>query len=341
MDVTILDCPSPPCEEFVRQRDDGELCHMPAWTQMVQNTFGHRGYYLVAQENGQVCGVLPLVHVRSRLFGNRMVSQAFSDYGGPLTTSPAAMESLYHRAIELADRCVCRCMEFRNTVAMPYDLHLRMDKVCMHLQLASDPQQVWKELRPQIRNRIRQAEKSGVTVTHGHRELLEDFYRLWTIRMHELGTPCYPRRLFESVLEMFPEQSRVFLAHCDGKVAAAFFAYAFNRCAHARWGAALREYDSKSPNYLLNWSAIEYYCRAGVRCFDFGRSTAGSSQHTFKERWGARVVQLNWQYWTRPGEELHLVKPDEPAYKRKTEMWKKLPLAMTRMVGPWISCSLP
>jgi predicted N-acyltransferase len=159
--------------------------------------------------------------------------------------------------------------------------------------------------------------------------------------MHELGTPCYSRDLFQDILETFPKQSRIFLAHCDGRVVAAIFAYAFNGVAHTRWGAALREYDSKSPNYLLNWAAIEYYSATGMRGFDFGRSTAGSGQATFKERWGAQAVPLNWQYWTRHGREPRLTTPEEPRYKRKIEMWKRLPLSMTRILGPRISCSLP
>lgn len=341
MDVDILENDGEACGQFVQQREGAELGHMPAWTRMICGAFGHAGYYLVAREQGQVRGVLPLVQIRSRLFGNRMVSQAFSDYGGPLAADAGAQESLYGRAVELAQRQGCECIEFRNVAPMPLDLHLRTDKVAMHLALATDPQVVWKDLRPQIRNRIRQAEKAGVTVTNGQQERLDDFYQLWTVRMHELGTPCYPRELFTCILETFPEQSRIFLAHCEGRVVAGIFAYAFNGCAHTRWGGALREYDDKSPNYLLNWAAIEYYCAAGMKIFDFGRSTAGSGQATFKERWGAQPVPLNWQYWTRDGQEPHLATPDAPCYKRKVEMWKRLPLWVTRAVGPRISCSLP
>lgn len=340
MNVTMEGADGLACDEFVRQRDDAQLCHLPAWTRMVEAAFGHRGYYLVARENGSVCGVLPLIHVRSRLFGNRMVSQAFSDYGGPIATGPAAMQALYNRAVELATRTGCQYLEFRNTVAMPYASHLRTDKVCARLRLAPDPQDVWKGLRPQIRNRIRKAEKCGVAVTHGHRDLLDDFYRLWTVRMRELGTPSYPRKLFEGILTTFAEQSRIFVARCRGQIVAALFACAFNGIAHTRWGAALRTYDAESPNYLLNWSAIEYYCRDGALWLDFGRSTADSSQHVFKKRWGAETVPLNWQYWTPCGQDLHVVRPDAPAYKRKTEIWRKLPLVVTRVVGPRISSGL-
>jgi len=329
------------CEQFVRNFAEARLCHLPVWTEMVENLFGHKGYYLVARDNGVVCGVLPLSHVRSKLFGYHFVSQPFSDYGGPLTKSPEVTETLYEHAIELVNQYKCDYIEFRNTVAIPQEMHLRTDKICMHLPLAKEPEVVWTGLRPQIRNRIRQAEKSGIIVTNGHIEMLDDFYRLWTIRMRELGTPCYSRELFRGILETFKDNSRIFLAHSGYKVAAAFFVYTFNGCVHSRWGATLREFDSLSPNYLLNWSAIEYYCKAGMSLFDFGRSTVGSGQHTFKKRWGAQPVQLNWQYWIRPGKSLNLAKPDVPKYRRKAEIWKKVPLVVTRIIGPRISCSLP
>jgi serine/alanine adding enzyme len=341
MSITVQEGPVERCTQFVHNIPEARMCHLPEWTKMVEELFGHRGHYLVACDNGEVCGVLPLSHVRSRLFGNHLVSQPFSDYGGPLVTNPAALEALYEHAVELAKRNKCDHIELRNTVAMPQEMHLRTDKICMHLPLASDTEVVWKGLRPQIRNRIRQAEKSGISVINGHIEMLDDFYRLWTIRMRELGTPCYSRGLFRGIMERFKDNSRIFLALSDNKVAAAFFVYTFNGCVHSRWGAALREYDSLSPNYLLNWSAIEYYCRSGMKWFDFGRSTVGSGQHTFKKRWGAGPVPLNWQYWIRPGGKLNLAKPDAPEYRRKTEIWKKIPLSVTRIIGPRISCSLP
>jgi FemAB-related protein (PEP-CTERM system-associated) len=329
------------CDQFVRSIAEARLCHLPEWTKMVERLFGHKGYYLVARDNGIVCGVLPLSHVRSKLFGYHFVSQPFSDYGGPLATSPEVTETLYEYATELANQYKCDYIEFRNTVAIPQEMHLRTDKICMHLPLATELEVVWKGLRPQIRNRIRQAEKSGIIVTNGHIEMLDEFYSLWTIRMRELGTPCYSRQLFRGILETFKDNSRIFLAHSGGKVAAAFFVYTFNGCVHSRWGAALREFDSLSPNYLLNWSAIEYYCKAGMRWFDFGRSTVDSGQHTFKKRWGAHPVLLNWQYWIRPGKSIDLVRSDNPKYKRKVEIWKKIPLSLTRLIGPRISRSLP
>jgi serine/alanine adding enzyme len=340
MDTFVLDVPRAECDEFVRGMAGARLCHLPEWTRMIEGTFGHRGYYLVARHEGRIRGVLPMMQVRSRLFGNRMISQPFSDYGGALAVDREALEALYGRAVEIARHRQCESIEFRNTEAWPYPLQMRTDKISMYLPLAPDPQEVWQGLRHKTRNRIRKAQAAGLTVISGGSELLDDFYRVWTIRMHELGTPCYPRRLFVSILETFPEAARVFLARHHEVTTAVLFAHTFQGWVQSCWGAALREYDDIGPNYVLNWAAIEYYCGRGMKAFDFGRSTVGSGQHTFKERWGACPVKLCWQYWTPDGKEVALARPDDPRYRRKVEIWRRMPLWMSRLLGPVISPAL-
>ncbi len=340
MDVSLRNPPDGECDDFVRGMAGAKLCHVPAWNAMVEATFGHKGYYLVAREGDRICGVLPFMHVRSRLFGNRMISQPFSDYGGVLASDPAAVEALYRRAVEIATQCRCRSIEFRNTTPLPYDLHVRTDKISMCLPLRSDPQEVWQDLRHKTRNRVVKAQREGLVVASGGHELLDDFYRVWTVRMHELGTPCYPRKLFRSILAAFPADSRIFRATLHGATTAVLFTYTFQSCVYCCWGAALRDYDPMGPNYILNWAAIEHYCKAGMRRFDFGRSTVGSGQHTFKERWGAQPVDLCWQYWTPPGGQLMLASPTDQRYAKKVELWKKMPLWMTRLMGPMISRAL-
>ena len=341
MEITKDDGLNPECESFVRQTEGAKLCHLPAWTAMVERVFGHKGHYLVAREQGRICGVLPLTQVRSRWFGNRLISQPFSDYGGPVVTSEAARDALYRRAVEIAQESGCESLELRNTVALPYELHARTDKISMCLPLAANPEQVWKELRHKTRNRVRKAQGAGLTVVSGGPELLNEFYRTWTIRMHELGTPCYPRKLFTGLLETFPDLATIFLARLDSVTTAGLFAYAFKGWVQSCWGAALREYDEIGPNYVLNWAAIEHYCHAGMKWFDFGRSTVGSGQHTFKERWGASPIDLCWQYWTPYGEQPALARPDDPKYRRKVQLWKRMPLWASRVIGPLISPALP
>ncbi len=341
MNVSILEYPDFECDNFVRGMPGAKLCHMPAWANMLERTFGHREFYLVTRDGGEICGVLPLTQVRSRFFGNRMISQAFSTYGGPLVKTPAALDILYKRAVELATECGCESIEFRNIEPIPYDLPLCTDNVCMYIPLPPDPDELWKSLRHQIRNRIRKAEKAGIRVDSGGLELLDDFYHVWTIRMHQFGTPCYPRKFFAGIMETFPSKSWIFLARLNDLTVGTLFVHHFNGLAQSRWGATLTEYDRMSPNYLLNWAAMKHYCEVGMKCFDFGRSRIDSSQYTFKKRWGTKLVQLHYQYWMRDGHELSLVRPENPKYRKRIEAWKKMPLFVTRLVGPYISRNLP
>ncbi|MHC4205455.1 MAG: FemAB family XrtA/PEP-CTERM system-associated protein [Planctomycetota bacterium] len=341
MQVDICNSNRPELDDFVRGMPEAKLCHLFAWAQNVVRPLGHKSFHLVAYQNDIVCGILPLTLIRSRLFGNRMISQAFSNYGGPLAENETVIKALYERAIELSKENGCHSIEFRNVAPLPYDLHQRTDKVTMCLPLTSDPDEIWKRLRPQMRNRIRKAEKAGLTVATGGSEMLADFYRIWTRRMHQLGTPCYPRRLFIAVLRAFPDDSCIFIVHLNRTPVGGLFVYGFNGLAQSRWGAVLTEYNDISPNYLLNWAAMKYFAASGAQWFDFGRSTVNSGQHVFKKRWGAKQIPLAYQYWTRPGHDLSIAKPDNPKYAARVETWKKLPLWFTRLAGPYISCGLP
>ena len=308
---------------------------------MVEKVFGHKRLYLVASQDGAVCGVLPLAHVRSKLFGDRMISQAFSNYGGPLTKSPAATDTLCKRAVELAFENGCESIELRNIDPIPYDFHLRTDKICMHLPLVDDPDELWHSFKPKIRNRVRKAEKSGIIIVRGGPELLDDFYRIWTVRMHQVGTPCYPRKLFSGIMETFPNNCQIFLTRLKDITIGAIFAYHFNGLVQIPWGAVLVEYNNLAPTSFLLWSIMKHFCSTGASCFDFGRTTIDSGPYKFKRQWGAKPIQLHYQYWTRPGHELSLAKPNNPKYRNKIQMWKRIPLWMTRLIGPTISRSLP
>ena len=341
MNVEILKTPDPACDGFVRGHPDGRLCFLPGWSDMVERRFGLESLYLAARTEGRVCGILPLVHARSFFFGNRLVSQAFVDYGGALAESAEACEALFRRAVELAEERRCESIEFRNVAPLPFDLVPRSDKIGMWLPLVADPEQVWKGLDAKVRNQVRKAEKSEIACASGGLELLEDFYGVYTVRMRQLGTPCYAKALMAGILETFPDNSRIFVVRLKETIVGAGITTFLGRFAEMQYASTLVEYNKLCPNNLLYWKAIEHYARAGAQYFDFGRSTVGGGTYDFKKQWECREVPLHYQYWVRPGVTLSEPTPDNPKYARKVEMWRKLPLWVTRVLGPRISRGLP
>ena len=341
MNIEIVDGHSPECDAYVDTRPDGRICHLTAWSDMVSTLFGHRPMYLVAREDDSICGVLPTTQVRSRLFGNRIISQAFSDYGGVLCDHDEARDALYGGAVELAVQRGCETIEFRNFDLLPYDLHRRTDKVTMLIPLDGGAEQVWTNVRPEIRKQTRKAKKLGLVSDSGGDELLKDYYRIYSARMHELGTPAYPRKLMSGLLNAFPGQVRLFVTRADnGDTVAAGLATCYNGMAEVRFSATLTRFNRMYPNRLLYWTMVEYYCEHGARVFDFGRSTVGGGNYEFKRRWRAQEVPLHYQYWASEGARWTPVVPTDPKYQRKVEMWKRMPLWLARLIGPRISRSL-
>src|SRR5262249_24090633 len=99
-------------DQFVEGAATATFFHRAAWKTVLERSFGHRAYFLYAEHDGVIEGVLPLVHISSRLFGNFLVSTAFGVYGGPAAASPA--QALNRRALEIADRLDVSHVEYRS-----------------------------------------------------------------------------------------------------------------------------------------------------------------------------------------------------------------------------------
>lgn len=341
MKVVDLEGNDAACEAFVRAMPNANLCHLPAYSEMVRRASGHRVLHLMAVDEGQVCGVLPLTHVRSRIFGNRMVSHAYRNYGGPLTSGPDATRALFGRAVELGTALGCESIELRNVEPLPFELELREGKVCMVLALEADPDAMWKRLNFKMRNHVRKAEKSSLEAVEGGLELLDDFYSVYTARLRELGTPAFGRGVMRAMLEAFPDNAKLFAVRLGTRTLAAGITTTFQGVIEIPYAASLSEFNKLAPNNLLYWTIIRRSCEQGLRAFDFGRCTIDSGTYQFKKQWGAEPVALHYQYWVRPGRTLSIASPDNPRYRRRIEMWRRLPLWATRLLGPPISRGLP
>src|SRR5262249_42058654 len=158
-----------------------------------KRALGHDSFYLVALEQDRIVGVLPLVHIKSSIFGRTLTSLAFLNYGGLLAASEAASSALVHAARELAARLRCQHVELRHKARRVPTLPCRQHKVTMVLRLELS---LWDRLDRKVRNQVRKAQKSGLTVCEGDTGLLPEFYEVFARNMRDLGTPVYSSRLF-------------------------------------------------------------------------------------------------------------------------------------------------
>jgi serine/alanine adding enzyme len=318
---------------------DGSCCyHLIAWKDMIEKSFGHKTHYLLSEDDqGNVDGVLPLAHLRSRLFGSFMVSLPYFNYGGICAKDPQVAEALRRQAVEIAREGGAGHIEFRYVARDGGDLPFKLSKVSMRLSLPENDDLLWNRLSSKLRSQVRRPTKEGMRAVFGRAEELDSFYHVFSVNMRDLGTPVYSRQFFRNILDCFPETSWICTVYDkQDKAVASGFLVGFKDVLEIPWASSLREYSRHSPNMLLYWNCLKVACEKGFRVFDFGRSTPGEGTYKFKEQWGAQPVPLHWHYWLRNGGPLPELNPKNPKYQLAIRFWKSLPVGVTRLIGPHV-----
>lgn len=314
----------------------------PAWLMVLQKGLGHPFYCLEAITGGQTRGLLPLSYVRSLLFGRFLVSLPYLNYGGVTADSDEAAQVMIERAVALADQLNVRYLELRHEE--PYEsalLDRRLtSKVQMRLPLPADSETLWRRLDGKVRNQIRKAHKLPLREAWGGAELLSEFYDVFARNMRDLGTPVFDRGLFKAILEQFPNQAELCVVRLENRAVAAALLLHGRGVTEVPSASSLRAFNYTNANMLLYWRLLARAIERGQAWFDFGRCSLDSNTHRFKKQWGAEAFPADWQYHLRRGS-IRDVRPENPRYGRAIRLWRKLPLFLTRWLGPHIVRGIP
>ncbi len=340
-DVRIepYDGPAPAWDEFVRRQPGWTHFHLWGWRRVLEDTFGHPGAYLAARpESGEIAGVLPLVWVRSRLFGRYLVSMPFLNYGGPLGSAEAA-PVLCAAAVELGEAGGPGLVELRCRRALAVELPVSTRKVTVLLELPSEADDLWRSLPSKARSQVRRPRKEGLEPRIGP-DQLEAFYAVFSRHMRDLGTPALPRSFFAAISDEFPGSVRFGCVYQGDTPVACGCGFRWNNEFEMTWASALRSHSRMAPNMLLYWSFMEWAIEDGCRAFNFGRCTPGSGSHRFKLQWGGRDEQLHW-YYHASGRRTKTPSPDDRAFSWGPRLWRRLPLAVANRLGPSVVKYIP
>lgn len=332
----------PRLESYAVRSNRLPLTRHPGWLKVLQRGLRHIPYCLEAAENGQTKGLLPLAHVRSLLFGKFLVSLPYLNYGGVMADDAPTADALVNHAADLADRLDVRYLELRNEEEHdhPMLVHCVGEKAHMRLRLPSTSENLWKQLNGKVRNQIRKGQKSGLTVAWGGAELLSSFYAVFSRNMRDLGTPVYGRKLFRETLGQFPDRAEICVIAAEGvPVAGALVLHGWG-ISEVPSASSLRQFNHLNANMFMYWQILERAVNRGQHEFDFGRSSPDSNTYRFKKQWGAEPFSAQWQYYLRNGS-VKDMRPDNPRYERAIRMWQRLPVSVTRLIGPPIVRGIP
>ena len=329
-------------EPFVSRNGQVPLSYHPAWSTILERGLRHIPYVLEAVEGGQTRGILPLAYVRSFLFGRFLVGLPYLNYGGVFTDDPEVARLLIDRAIALAAELDVRHLELRHERLIDHPgLIVRSGaKVHMRLCLPASTEDLWNALSPKVRNQVRKGQKSGQEVVWGGEDRLEDFYRVFSINMRDLGTPVFSRELFRSIVRQFPGRAEFCVVLAEGRPAAAALLLHGWGITEVPSASSLRIFNYTCANMHMYWKLLERALGRGQSAFDFGRSSPDSNTFQFKRQWGASPEPAHWQYHLRAGD-VSEMRPDNPRYRRMIRIWQRLPVPLTRWMGPSIVRGIP
>ena len=328
-------------DQYVHSHPLATNYHRWNWKQVIEESFGWPTYYWMVEEDGKVHGVLPLVWQKSRLFGSFITSLPFLNAGGILADNSPAEHGLLGEAVCLAKEVGAKHVELRHREEHALDLHTKTSKVTLVLPVGLDEEKMWKDLGTKMRTKVRKSLSFGMTAEFGRSEFLDSFYSVFSENMRDLGTPVYSRNFFAEILQAFPEDTHICVVRHEKNVVAASFLSGYRDRIEAVWSSSFRKYLLLKPNLFLYWNLLCFAGRKGYRLFDFGRSSVDSGTHEFKLQWGARTIQLYWDYWLPNGDALPELNPQNPKYRAAIWLWQKLPVSVTQLVGPRIVRCLP
>jgi FemAB-related protein (PEP-CTERM system-associated) len=327
-------------DNYVAQHPEATFYHRFAWKSVIEDSMAYPGTYLMALDNERIRGIYPFFILSTGLFGTLAVSLPYLNYGGILADSLEVEKLLIEEAKNVGRAASCRYIELRQRFPLKSELPISQRKAVSLISLHGGQEQVFSRLHQNVRNKIRKSTKNGVIVQRGV-EYLSDFYDVYARNLRDMGTPVLSRKFFERMVEAFSQNVRVYRATHQGKTIGGKIVLIDRDTCYFVWVASVRDELRRAPVHALNWAAIEDACAAGCKQIDFGRSTAESTHQDFKKYWGVQSQILPWAYQLLNCDNIPELNKENPRLATFIAAWKKLPLFLSRLLGPPLARRLP
>lgn len=325
-------------DTFVDDCPEATFFHRAGWRRVIECAFGHPAHYLYAETDGRVEGVLPLVHLRSRLFGNALISTPFCVYGGAAAGSVPARQALETAACELAERLGVDYLELRNRQPQHADWPKKDLYVTFRKALDPDPEKNYLAIPRKQRAMVRKGQDAGLQSVID--EEVDRFYDTYADSVRRLGTPVFSRMYFRILKKTFGPDCEVLTITREDRTVASVMSFYFRDEVLPYYGGGTREAREVAGNDFMYWELMRRACERGLRVFDYGRSKKGTGPYSFKKNWGFVPEPLSYEYRLIRARQVPDVNPLNPKYRLFVELWKRLPLPVTKLVGPLISRNL-
>lgn len=331
-------------EGFVAAHPDATPFHRPAWLLAVEAGTGNRALALIAERGDDITAYLPLNEIHSPVFGRLLASSGFAVGGGMLSVAGAQADAVFAAAEELALRQSCPAIEMRGG-ELPEGREgwgIKRESHCGFVNpLAADDEAQLLAIPRKQRAEVRKGLGDHLTVTTGSAEAdRAAHYAVYAESVRNLGTPVFPRALFDAVLDRFGDDADILTVRHDGVPVASVLSLYHRGAVMPYWGGGTWDARRLRANDRMYYELMLHARRRGATHFDFGRSKTGSGAYDFKRNWGFEPEPLSYAQWTAPGAEKRDADPTSASHSAKIDLWRRLPLRVANLIGPMIARGL-
>lgn len=326
-------------DSFVEQNRDATFFHRAGWRTVLEKGLGHKAHYLyVVDKSDRIQGIFPLGEVRSFLFGHSLISVPFCVYGGIAAQSDAAYDKLLNAATELATRLNVDYLEVRNPRPLGDPWKTKQLYVNFSKEIDPDPEQNMLAIPRKQRAMVRKGIKAGLESSLD--DGVDRLHEAYSESVRNLGTPVFPKSYFQILKDVFGDACEVLTICKDEELVGSVMSFYFRDQVLPYYGGGTFKARSLKGNDFMYWELMRRGSEKGVRVFDYGRSKRDTGSYSFKKNWGFEPAPLDYQYFLVRASEVPDINPTNPKYQLIIRIWKKLPLSLTRIIGPFIAKNL-
>lgn len=322
-------------DAFVQTCPQATFFHRSGWLRVIEQQFGHRGDFLYAERAGQIEAVLPLVEVKSWLFGHAVTSLPFGVYGGVAALSEDAAVALEAEAMRITQQRGAAHLEMRNLQLRHADWPRQDLYVTFRKEILPDEEANMLAIPRKQRAMVRKGIKNGLTC---HLDANVDrFFDLYADNVHRHGTPAMPKRYFAALLKEFgPDAEVQTVCAPDGTPLSSVLSFYFRDEVLPYYAGDAEAARDLAANDFKYWELMRRACARGLKVFDYGRSKQGTGSFSFKKNWGFEPTPLSYEYQLNKRDSVPQNNPNNPKYQLLIKAWRRLPIRVANWLGPFI-----
>lgn len=322
-------------EAFVAACPQATFFHRAGWQTIIREVFRHDTYFLYAEAQGQIQGVLPLGHVNSRLFGNALTSLPFAVYGGVAALTEDAATALEQEAQRLAQRLGTDHLELRNVQRRHTDWPLQDLYVTFRKEILPKEEDNMLAIPRKQRAMVRKGIKNGLTSALDAN--VDRFFALYADNVHRHGTPAMPKRYFQALMNTFGADCEVLtVSSAQGTPLSSVLSFYFRDEVLPYYAGDDEAARDLAANDFKYWELMRLACARGLTVFDYGRSKAGTGPYAFKKNWGFEPTPLHYEFCLYKRDSIPQNNPNNAKYKLLIATWRRMPLGLANWLGPHI-----